>query len=282
MFGIHFNNIIKNKIKNELDSEIKNISQNGCRIIQIFANSTNKSKYLLLSECCLKYNIKIVCHISYSINCANNWSNNSWWLKQFINEIEFAHLINAFAVVVHFGKQLSLTNEEALNNMYQSMIYVHLQTKKLSNVKILFETSSGQGTEMCYNLNELASFYKKFSFHKSKEIVTRFGICLDTCHIFAAGYDIRNETKISKFISKFDNLIGLTNIKLIHLNDSKRELNEHIDRHENIGNGKIGLNGLKLIAKFFNSLSIPIILETPSSHIMKDIIILNKLLIQSI
>lgn len=96
------------------------------------------------------------------------------------------------------------------------------------------------------------------------------GVCLDTCHIFSAGYDIRNEKIYNKTMNEFDNVIGLEKLKIIHLNDSKRELGSKIDRHEHIGKGYIGMKAFKLIMNDERLKRIPKIIETPKGKDMKD------------
>jgi deoxyribonuclease-4 len=96
-------------------------------------------------------------------------------------------------------------------------------------------------------------------------------MCLDTCHIFNAGYDISNKKKIKIYLDEFEKLIGINEIKLIHLNDSKNKVNSKLDRHENINYGYIGKDGLIEIAKFFTKLGISIVLETPDAHIEDDL-----------
>lgn len=267
--GIHIDNNIHNAINNA-----KIVKQNGGSIVQMFVNVMD-NKYN--SHCekfkkyCIDNNIKCVVHASYTINCANNWTQYSWWINQFVMEIEFAHNLGAFGIIVHLGKQLNLSIEEALNNMYTSLIHINNLTQKYSTVKILIETSTGQGSEICYKLNDLAHLYRKFLIHKNPNIKNRFGLCIDTCHIFAAGYNITNKHTLEQFLDEFNELIGLNHVKLIHLNDSKTKLGSHIDRHENLGHGFIGLESLVNFTNFFIKQHIPIILETPSSNILSDL-----------
>ena len=165
---------------------------------------------------------------------------------------------------------MELTKEEAYNNMYTALLYVHEKTKQYLNTKILLETSSGQGSELCFKLNAFAHFFKKISKHSNKEIKNRFGICLDTCHIFASGYDIRNKNTVTIFLDTFEEMIGLKHIKLIHLNDSKNNIGSLLDRHESINKGYIG-KGLIHIIRFFKKINIPIILETPNNSYQIEI-----------
>mgnify|MGYP003342532022 CR=1 FL=1 len=130
-------------------------------------------------------------------------------------------------------------------------------------IKILIETSTGQGTEMCYTIEKLAKFFNKFTVNK--ELSDRFGICLDTCHIFNAGYDIRTKKGVTDYLTEFDKLIGIENIKLIHLNDSRWSLGKRHDEHRGLQHGTIfkhNTNVLKEIKTFAIKNQIPIILET--------------------
>lgn len=274
-YGVHIDCDEKNLIK-----ETKKVKEKNGKIIQLFVNvssDTARTYYTELNKYLKQNNMKCVVHASYTINCAQKWDFYSWWIKQFTIEIELANVLGAFGIVVHLGKQLDLTFEEAINNMYTSLLYVHNQTKQYKDVKILIETSTGQGSEICYKLENLSHLFRKFSTHKNKNISDRFGLCVDTCHIFAAGYDIRNISNIKMFIDQFDELIGLSNIKLLHLNDSKKDLGSKVDRHATIGYGFIGKESLKLIASMFEKMSVPIILETPYEHRNIDLqILLSK------
>lgn len=160
--------------------------------------------------------------------------------------------------------------------MYTTLLYVHKQTE-FTQVKILLETSTGQGTEIAYKLDDLAFIYRRFSKHKNNNIVERFGICLDTCHIFSAGYNLQNKESREIFFDNFNELIGLNHIKLIHLNDSHVPCGANVDRHENIGKGYIGKKPLLIISKLFKKLHIPIILETPYDHIFDDLKLIQKI-----
>ena len=212
-------------------------------------------------------------HISYTVNIANDSNKYAWWTKQFVEEIKLAHKLSAFAVVVHLGRSLDQPEQVALNNMYINLIKINNKTKNIP-IKILIETSTGQGSEMCYKLEDLARFYNKIKMNK--EMSDRFGICLDTCHLFNAGYDIRTVEGVKNYMKQFDELIGIENIKLIHLNDSKNELGKKIDRHANIDKGHIGHNGLEEIVKLFGKLGVPLILETPDEFLENDILFIKK------
>nr|AIF09348.1 apurinic endonuclease Apn1 (nfo) [uncultured marine thaumarchaeote KM3_36_B08] len=121
----------------------------------------------------------------------------------------------------------------------------------------MLENTAGQKNSVGSDFTQLAEIF--FGLKPA----SRFGICIDTCHAFAAGYDLRNEKNVKDVFEKFDSEIGLKHIKIIHLNDSKGELGCHLDRHEHIGLGHIGEVGLSQIVKLANKNKIPIVLETP-------------------
>jgi len=266
MIGIHIDSS-KHNIINAF-TEAKN---NGANLVQFFV-SKQSNIYDNIAEKLRELNMNCVIHASYTINLSKNWDENSYWIRQFIGEIKIAEKIGAKYIVVHLGKQLDLSRAESINNLYTSLVYICGKITKYK-IKILIETSTGQGTEIGYELEELAIIYNKFSSHPNKNISDRIKICLDTCHIYAAGYDITDSKIFKTFFTNFDNLIGIKNIKLIHLNDCKSKLNSHTDRHANFGKGNIGINIIKKIKKKLSK--IPIIIETGFPLIYDDIKLIN-------
>ena len=156
--------------------------------------------------------------------------------------------------------------------MLESLTYVI--DNMPNNVKLIIETSSGQGSELCYKLEDLKYFYEMFQPKYRK----RIGLCIDSCHIFAAGYDLRTSKKVIKFFSYLSKLINLDKILLFHLNDSKKELGSKKDRHEKLGKGYIGLEGITQIIKICYKLNIPIILETPRLNHTPEIKFIKKII----
>jgi deoxyribonuclease-4 len=228
----------------------------------------NNKKYKKTFKTVVKRNIKLVVHASYSINLSRNWKITDWWIQQLITEINIAEEIGAFAVVIHTGKQLKLSENVSINNMYTSFLHIHKLTN--NNIKILIETPSGQGTETLIELKSLCRFMNKFYNHPNKEVNVRFGLCIDTCHIYASGIDITKKTILKNYFNTINKCIGIDKIKLCHINDSKGILGSKLDRHNNIGDGKIGHKPLIDVVKFMNRLKIPIILETPYNKIHND------------
>ena len=267
IYGLH--------IDSTPETIMSNINKyNKLKIIQLFV-SLGKTKRKIYDEIAEKYKNKILfsVHISYIINIALDSSVHSWWIRNIVDQIKLAHQIGAFCVVIHLGKSLDLSLESAMNNMYINLLKVHNMLKVPT--KILIETSTGQGTEMCYELEELARFYNKFK--SNDKLSDRFGICLDTCHIFNAGYDIRTKKGVIDYLTEFDKLIGVENIKLIHLNDSKNILGAKVDRHANLGTGFIGKEGLEQVIIFFDKLRVPMVLETPDEYLDDDLKFLSKI-----
>ena len=250
---------------NELSDEVDRINNIGANLVQLFVDPLFKDQtvYSNLKKKLKNMNMFSVVHASYTINLANNWDEYSFWITQFISEIVLADKVGSFGIVIHMGKRLDLPKEIAYNNMYSSLLHIHNKTKKNSNVKIFLETPCGQGSEICYKIEDFAYFFKKFSLNRNKDVQDRFRLCIDTAHIWAAGYNISTIPTINIYLDSFEELIGIKYIGLIHLNDSKRELGSNVDRHENIGKGYIGENGLKYFSEFFKKYNVPIVLETP-------------------
>lgn len=267
----------------DLINATKLIKKAGGNLIQVMlTNPKGKEKAKAPQQIkeLVKYlkdnNMKIVVHSSYIHNFAKNWDPYSWWIKNLELEIELAHKLGAKGIVLHFGKKLDLSKEEAYNNMYTSLMYVHKKTKKYKDVKILLETPAGEGTVICSTLEDLGHFYSKFSKSENKKLKKRIKLCLDTCHIFSAGYDIRTKDDVKKYLESFEKLVGLRYIYLIHLNDSKVELGRKVDRHDNIGKGYIGKTGLIHMYKYFRKLGVPIVLETPNFGFQTEIKMLTS------
>lgn len=268
---------ISTKYKNPFIHMAKYILKYGGNLIELMIDPYNKS---LLSPQILdnfriyskKHNIATIVHASYTHNIAKTFDKYSVNIDILEKEIHFAHNIGAFCVVLHFGKQLHISLNSAYNNMIKTLLYIHHKTIKYKHILILLETPAGQGSELCYKLDDLALFFNKFVLSiNDLDFVNRIKICVDTCHIFASGYDMRTKKSIINYFNKFNSLIGLEYIKLIHLNDSKYDLGQRKDRHANIGKGYIGFRGLKYIFDFFYNNNIPILLETPHNGFTYEI-----------
>ena len=171
-----------------------------------------------------------------------------------IREVERCDKLGIPYLVTHLGSHKGTGEDKGIRRLVGALTEV---AKTNKDVTILLENTAGQKNSVGSDFTQLAEIF--FGLKPA----SRFGICIDTCHAFAAGYDLRNEKNVKDVFEKFDSEIGLKHIKIIHLNDSKGELGCHLDRHEHIGLGHIGEAGLSQVVKLANKNKIPIILETP-------------------
>lgn len=181
----------------------------------------------------------LVVHAPYIINLANLKDEKIFKLAKDVlsDELKRSAYIGVKYIVLHPGAHLNYGINEGLNQIVKGLNEVLNQDN--SNVKILLETMAGKGSELGKNFNEL----KYLLDHVDKK--ERLGVCLDTCHIFDAGYDIVNN--LEEVLKEFDEVIGLDKLFVIHINDSKNTLGSHKDRHANIGKGNIGYETLAKI-----------------------------------
>lgn len=171
-----------------------------------------------------------------------------------IREVERCDKLGIPYLVTHLGSHKGTGEDKGIQRLVGALTEV---AKTNKDVTILLENTAGQKNSVGSDFTQLAEIF--FGLKPA----SRFGICIDTCHAFAAGYDLRNEKNVKDVFEKFDSEIGLKHIKIIHLNDSKGELGCHLDRHEHLGLGHIGEAGLSQVVKLANKNKIPIILETP-------------------
>jgi deoxyribonuclease-4 len=205
-----------------------------------------------------KSNVKfVVSHDSYLINlCATNKDFLKKSREAFLDELERCELLGIPFLNFHPGAHLGAGEKESIKIIAESINISHNKTKGYK-VSSMLEATAGQGTAIGYRFEHLREIIDLI---EEKE---RMSVCIDTAHIFAAGYDIKNSQNYSKAIKEFDDVIGLDRLKCFHLNDSKKELGSRVDRHEHIGKGFIGLEGFSNIMNDKRLKTIPKILETP-------------------
>ena len=182
-------------------------------------------------------------------------------IKSMTQEIERCHELGIPYLVTHLGSHKGSGEENGIRRLVGALNKV---AETNADVIILLENTAGQKNSVGSDFTQLEEIFSKCKPSK------KFGICLDTCHAFVAGYDLRTKEDVTKAIKKFDDSIGLKNLKILHLNDSKGELNSNRDRHDHIGLGEIGKEGLGEIVKIMNKNNIPIVLETPIDDIRDD------------
>ena len=186
----------------------------------------------------------VVVHAPYIINLASNNDFAVTFLKEELKRVE---QLGMTKLVLHPGSSVKLSREEGIKNIIDNLNKVGK-----SNVLILLETMAGKGTELGKTFEEIKEIIDNVNYP--------LGVCLDTCHINDAGYDLNNFDEI---LNLFDKKIGLNYLKCVHVNDSKNLINTHKDRHENIGYGTIGFDNLIKIIYHEKLKNIPKILETP-------------------
>lgn len=242
----------------------------GCQIFQIFMGAPQQilskrktdDELIAFADNLKKYNIIMVIHGSYTVNLCHP-SNSAKFkssIKTLVQDLNSSNLIGSrcIGVIIHMGKNVNgLTNDVAINN-YAIGVMAALD-QSATTTRIILETGAHQGTEVASMLPDMAKIYKSIDSKYRK----RVAFCIDTCHIWASGYDISTSKGVNKYFHEFDKLIGLNKIVCIHLNDSKRELGSKVDRHQDLGYGLIGEEGLAAVVRFAKSHDIPIIMETP-------------------
>ena len=200
---------------------------------------------------------KVIVHAPYIVNLANNSDSEKYMFAvDFLREeLERCSLLGIKNVVLHPGSHVGLGVEQGITNIANALNMV-LGT---SDVRVLLETMSGKGSEVGSKLEEIKAIIDLV------EEKDKIGVCLDTCHLSDAGYDLSN---FDKFLDEFDKIIGIDKIYCVHVNDSKNELGAHKDRHENFGLGHVGFDTLINIIYNERLENVPKILETP--YVDKD------------
>ncbi len=196
---------------------------------------------------------KVIVHAPYIINLCNE-NNFSFSVAFLTEEMNRCNLLGVKYMVLHPGSHVGIGEESGLNNIVKGLNLVFENLKGNNNVIILLETMAGKGTELGTTTEQLKYIIDNIN---DKEHI---GVCLDTCHLNDAGYDLND---FDDYLDSFDKLIGISKIGCIHVNDSKNDISSHKDRHENIGLGTIGFDTLLNIIYNKRLENIPKILETP-------------------
>jgi deoxyribonuclease-4 len=241
----------------------------GCEALQIFSKNQQQWRAKPLTEAdiatfkaehqrCGAW--PLVVHDSYLINLAT--PGDELWEKSiaaFGEELERCAALGIPYLVTHpgahtgSGEDAGLRREaNALNRLFNEGVG--------GDVLVLLETTAGQGTCLGYRFEQLARLIEL------AEHQERLGICVDTCHILAAGYDIRTPEAYTATFAEFDRLVGLDRIKVFHVNDSQKGLGSRVDRHTHIGEGEIGIEGFRALVNDARWVDLPMILETPKGE----------------
>lgn len=265
-----------------LDQAPENGRRLGCDVIQIFTRNQRQWKSRPLSIAEVKSfrsayrscNLRVaVCHSSYLINLASPDEVILWRSREaFRDEFDRCNRLGISYLVFHPGSHLNTGEKAGLSRIAESLNWI-LSQRDYTATKLLIETTAGQGTNLGYKFEQLAEV---LSLVKNSQ---RMGICLDTCHLFAAGYDLRTRIAFKGTMKELDEIVGLPMVKSIHLNDSLKELGSRVDRHVNIGKGQLGLEAFRLLINEEQFQNVPMVLETPGGEegYRNDLAILRKL-----
>ena len=260
LIGAHFS------IAGGLHKALLTAQRYRCTAVQIFTKNatTWKERIITQEESDLFRKVRgqtgvkaVASHASYLINLASPEERKHDMSKQaFACELKRSAMLDIPYVVLHPGSHMGTGEETGLARIAEAInqVFDHVSP---SGTRLLLETTAGQGSNLGYTFEQLAFLIKSI---RDKD---RVGVCLDTCHVFAAGYDIRTPKTYNKTMEEFDTVIGLSNLYLIHVNDSRNELGSRKDRHEHIGKGFIGPDAFAEIMNDTRLEDIPKILETP-------------------
>lgn len=215
---------------------------------------------------CRKYNFSpdhILPHDSFLINLGHPESGGlEKSRKAFLDEMKRCEQLGLVLLNFHPGNSLKkISDEECLERIAES---INLALEQTKGVCAVLENTAGQGSNLGYSFEQLAYIIERVEDKK------RIGVCIDTCHAFAAGYDIRTAAGFAETFEHFEEVIGFPYLKGMHLNDSKKGLGSRVDRHESIGKGELGMETFRMIMQDERFDDIPLILETPDETLWED------------
>lgn len=243
----------------------------GINSLQIFTKNSNRWTAPPLKESDIQIfrekwkaskDLSITSHTGYLINLAGEGENLEKSLILMKDEIKRAHQLGLKYLVLHPGNRKEKTLEEGIISIAQNLDKIFSEDE--TDVMVLLETTAGQGSSVGHRFEHIRDIIS------ASRLGERLGVCMDTCHIFAAGYDISTEDGYISTMDEFDRIIGFEKLRLIHFNDSKKGAGSHVDRHEHIGLGLIGSFGLSLLLNDKRFDKIDFIMETPVDDVRND------------
>jgi deoxyribonuclease-4 len=249
-----------------IDKAVDNAVERNCTAFQIFTRSPRSWHAKELTKDVIdafKSKLKdskidrfaICAHMPYLPNLATPKEDAfEKSVNTLISEVERCAQLGIPYLVTHLGSHLGTGEEAGIKRLVDGLTKAG-QTK--NDVMILLENTAGQKNSVGSDFQQLGEIFKQLKPEK------KFGVCLDTCHAFVAGYDLRTKEKVKETFKEFDKHVGIENLKILHLNDARGELGCNLDRHYHLGLGGIGEEGITSVVKFANKEKIPIILETP-------------------
>ena len=237
----------------------------GMDTVQIFTKNNNQWRAKPLSDddvrqfqdAVTRHNLRVPCsHDSYLINLGS--PDDALWHKSldaFVVELERAEALGLAGVVMHPGSYVDSTEAEGLDRVVEGL-NESLRRTRGQQVQVWVETTAGQGTNLGHRFEHLRYLLDRVTPGE------RMGVCVDTCHIFAAGYPLQTPAECEATFQEFDDVIGIDRIRAFHLNDSKKGFGSRVDRHEHIGEGELGLEPFRHLLNDPRFARHPMYLET--------------------
>ncbi len=266
-------------IAGSIDLSIDRARSLGLNTFQIFTRNPRGWKFSDLKESnivnfknkILSENIStVVCHMPYLPNLSSPKEDvHNMSINALSSELERCNTLGIEYVVTHIGSHLGTGLEKGLDRVVKACNAA--LSNSSNNTMIILENTAGTKNNVGSKFDEL-----KYIFDNVND-KSRIGFCFDTCHAFAAGYDLSTSKSVIDTLKKFNQIIGLKYLKVVHLNDSKGELGNGLDRHQHIGRGFIGENGFRELLKNSTIKQLPLILETPIDETFDDEYNINKI-----
>jgi deoxyribonuclease-4 len=262
LFGAHMS------IAGGVDRAIDRAAQAGCQSVQIFTKNNNQwAARPVPPEQVERFRDRLreegitatMAHAAYLINLAS--PDPVLWEKSvdaFRIELERGELLGIPYLVEHPGSYTGSSEEEGIRRVAEALNRIHQELPGYQ-VMTLLETTAGQGSSIGYRFEQLAAVAGRVSDPE------RIGFCFDTCHAFAAGYELRTAEGYAETMDAFDCALGLGNLRAFHLNDSKKDLGSRVDRHAHIGEGVLGFDGFRQVVNDCRFRDLPGVIETPKS-----------------
>jgi deoxyribonuclease-4 len=265
-FGVHVS------IAGGLGKAVQRAKERDCETVQVFVSNPrswqgrqySKSEIIEFQEGCKREGLApVIGHTPYVMNLACR--NETLWKRSvegLATALRRSQLIGCDYLVTHLGSHEGAGEYEGMKKI---SLAIDAATREASDVTLLLENSAGAGFSLGYSIEQLSFIISELS------DADKVGVCIDTCHAFAAGYDLASRKGLPQMLSLFDDLAGLKKWKLIHANDSKAPLGSRLDRHEEMGKGFIGEEGFRLIVNHPKLRELPCILETPRMGVEDDL-----------
>lgn len=233
---------------------------------QWFSNPLTKSSIKAFRDNCEKFNyqpFQILPHDSYLINLGHPEKEPLDKSRAaFLDEMQRCELLGLDRLNFHPGSHLNaIGTEECLKRIAES---INIVLDKTNGVTAVIENTAGQGTNLGYNFEQLRIIIENV------QDKSRVGVCIDTCHAYASGYDVKSPDGFRRTFEEFDKVVGFNYLKGMHLNDSKKEFGTRVDRHDNIGIGFIGEGTFEMLLNDSRFDNLPLILETPDESLWQE------------